>query len=37
MSGDQPPVDPRDAIQTLRVIELARRSAGEASVVESAT
>jgi predicted dehydrogenase len=31
--GGPPPVDPRDAVATLRVLELARRSAAERSVL----
>jgi scyllo-inositol 2-dehydrogenase (NADP+) len=31
--GDPPPVDPRDAVATLRVLEAARRSAGSREVV----
>jgi predicted dehydrogenase len=34
--GDPPPVDPRDAVATLRVLELARRSAEERAVLRLA-
>jgi scyllo-inositol 2-dehydrogenase (NADP+) len=33
VNGGAPPVDPRDAVQTLRVIEAAQRSARDHSVV----
>jgi len=33
VTGDPPPVDPRDAVMTLRVLELARRGATERSVM----
>jgi scyllo-inositol 2-dehydrogenase (NADP+) len=34
VNGGPPPVDPRDAIQTLRVLEAARRASQERSIVE---
>lgn len=36
LSGGPPPVDPDDAVQTLRVIEAAQRSAREHTIVEMA-
>jgi scyllo-inositol 2-dehydrogenase (NADP+) len=34
VSGGPPPVDPRDAVQTLRVLEVARRASRERSIVK---
>jgi scyllo-inositol 2-dehydrogenase (NADP+) len=33
VTGGQPPVDPRDAVRTLAILELARRSAEDRSVM----